>query len=470
MGEFTGRASEARPPTDRAGLSNIVALGAVSSDAISSTAYGPEQILVELLPAAGLAAFALLLPITAAVVLILVFVAASYRQVLKVYARTGGAYLVARDNFGPRVAQLSAAALLFDYVAAVALQCAAGTMAVASAMPALGPYHLLIAMCVVIIICCINVLGWRRPGRVSAISTFSFVALIALTIVIGFFRWIFVGLPAYEPSHIVGAVPVHHAQGLVMGATILVMLRAFANGTSSLTGIEAVSDSADVFREPKGRNAGRALTLMACTLGILLLGVAWLASATHATPYLNEYPSMLSQVVQAVFGRGLLGNLLYLLVMAATAAILFAGAHTGVSRFSALASFVVKDQAPQSPTNGGDREVLAGAAVLAVLSIILLWLTAGSVDALVLIYTIPVFTAFSMTGYAMTKHHRTHRELGWRRNLAISLVAGILSSIVVLILAVTKLTEGGWFAILVFLVLVPVLILLNRGAAPQRSP
>ncbi len=449
-----------------AGLSNPVALGAVSPNAISSIAYGPEQILLELLPMAGLAAFALLLPITIVVVVILVFVAASYGQVVKVYARAGGAYLVARDNFGPRGAQVAAAALLIDYVATVALQCAAGTVAVASAVPALGPHHLEIAIGVVLALCSINVLGWRRPGPVSAIITYLFVALIALTIVTGSVREILWGLPVYDPLHIVGAVPVHQGSGLVMGATVLVVLRAFANGGSSLTGVESVADAADVFREPKGLNAGRVLTVIAVILGFLLLGVAWLAHATHATPYIDEYPSMLSQVVRVVFGGGSLGNMLYLSVMAATAAILLAGANTGIHRFSALASFVVKNQAlPQPPTNRVDRGVLAGGIVLAALSIILLLLTGGSVNALVLIYAIPVFTAFSLSGYAMTKHHGTHREPGWLRHLAVSLAAAILSSIVVAIFVVTKFTEGAWFVIFEFLVLLPVLILRNRGSA-----
>ncbi|MBV8863599.1 MAG: amino acid permease, partial [Mycobacterium sp.] len=312
----------------------------------------------------------------------------------------------------------------------------------------------------------INVLGWRRPGPVSAIITYLFVALIALTIVTGSVREVLSGLPVYQPLHYAGAVPVHQGNGLVMGATVLVVLRAFANGGSSLTGVEAAADTADVFREPKGLNAGRALTVMAVVLGLLLLGVAWLAHATHAAPYIHEYPSVLSQVVRAVFGRGPLGRLLYLLVMAATAAILLAGANTGVHRFSALASVVFKNQAlPQPPTNRVDRGVLVSGIVLATLSIILLLLTEGFVTFLLPIYAIPVFVAFAMTGYAMTKHHSTHRERGWSHKLAISLIAGILSSIVVAIFAVTKFVEGAWFVIFVFLVLVPVLILLNRRRA-----
>jgi amino acid transporter len=447
------------PPTQPAGLSNPVALGAISPDAISSTAYGTEQMLIELLPGAGMAAFVLLLPITAVMLLILVFVAASYRQVVTTYGRAGGAYLVVRDNFGPRVAQVARAAMLIDYVTTVAVQCAAGTVAVASAVPALGPYRLVIAVGAVLVMCLAKLLGLRRPGRISAIATYSFVAMITLMIVTGVVRKIFAGLPMYSPSYISGAMPVHQGGGLVMGATILIVLRAFANGGSSLTGIEAIPETGGVFREPQGLNARRALTAAACIMGLFMIGVAWLAYATHATPFVDGYPSMLSEIARAVFGNGLVGNILYFLVQAATAAILFAGANTSFNGFPGLAGFVAKD----------DRlQVFVGSIVLALLSVVLLFLTAGQVNALVPLYAISVFVVFAMAGYSMTKHHFARRERGWGPHLLISLTAGILSSIVALIFAVTKFTEGSWLIVFVFLVLVPVLILLQRSATDGR--
>jgi amino acid transporter len=290
-------------------LSNTVALGALSPDAISSTAYGPEQIMIELLPAAGLAAFVLLLPIIGVILLILVLVAASYRQVVMAYTRAGGSYIVARENFGPRVAQIAAAALLIDYVVTVAIQCAAGTVAVVSAIPLLGPYSVEISVATVLIFCYANLRGLREAGRTFAVPTYAFVIMLTLMIVTGVVREIFWGLPKYDPQHIVGAVPVHHGSGLVMGATILVVLRAFANGGSSLTGVEAISNTVNLFRKPQGLNARRVLTTMAWILGLLLAGVTWLAYATHATPYLVGYPSMLSEIARAVFGHGVIGNI-----------------------------------------------------------------------------------------------------------------------------------------------------------------
>jgi amino acid transporter len=452
-------------------LSNPVALGALSPDAISSTAYGPEQIMVELLPRAGMASFVLLLPIIGVILFILLLVSASYRGVVSTYTRTGGAYMVARDNFGPRIAQIAAAALLIDYVVTCAVQPAAGTVALCSAIPLLHPYHLEITIGVLVLICIANLRGLRQSGRLFAITTYAFVAMITLTIVTGVIREIFWGLPKYDPAHIVGAVPVHQGNGLVMGATALVVLRAFANGGTSLTGVEAISNTVNVFREPQGVNARRVLTVMACILGFLLAGVAWLAVATHATPYLDEYPSMLSEITRAVFGSGVLGNVLYFLVQASSAAILFTGANTGFNGFPALASFVAEDRfLPRPLTKRGHRLVFSnGIITLTALAIALLLVTRASVNALVPFFAIGVFTAFAMAGFGMAKHHYTLRDRGWRRKMVVNSSAGVMSTIVVGIFVVAKFTEGAWLVVVVFPILVYGLIRLNRQYSAEAS-
>ena len=452
-------------------LSNPVALGALSPDAISSTAYGPEQVMIELLPRAGMAAFVLLLPIIGVILFILVLVSASYRGVVTAYTRAGGSYMVARENFGPRVAQIAAAALLIDYVVTAAVQPAAGTVALCSAIPALHPYHLEITIGVLVLICLANLRGLRQSGRTFAITTYAFVAMITLTIVTGLIREAFWGLPKYDPAHIVGAVPIHQGNGLVMGATVLVVLRAFANGGTSLTGVEAISNTVNVFREPQGFNARRVLTVMACILGFLLAGVAWLAYATHATPYLDEYPSMLSEITRAVFGKGLLGNILYFLVQASSAAILFTGANTGFNGFPALASFVAEDRfLPRPLTKRGHRLVFSnGIITLTALAVALLLVTRASVNALVPFFAIGVFTAFAMAGFGMTKHHLTRRERGWRRKAVVNFAAGFMSAIVVGIFVVAKFTEGAWLVVVVFPVLVYGLIRLNRQYRAEAS-
>lgn len=445
-------------------LSNPVALGALSPDAISSTAYGPEQILVELLPHAGLAAFVLLLPVTGVILFILVLVAASYRQVVMAYTRAGGSYVVARENFGPRVAQVAAAALLIDYVVTVAVQTAAGTVAVVSAVPALGPYSREITIGVVLLMCYANLRGLREAGRGFAAATYSFVTMMTLLIVVGVIRSLVWGLPTYDPQRIAGGVQVQQGSGLVAGATVLVLLRAFANGGSSLTGVEAISNTVNVFEKPQGVNARRVLTTMACVLGFLLAGLSYLAYVTHATPYVSECPSMLSEVARTVFGHGLLGQILFLLLQVSTAAILFTGGNTSFNGFPALASFVAEDRfLPRQLMKRGYRLVFSnGIMMLTALSVLLLVATGGSVGALVPFYAIGVFTGFSMAGYGMTKHHLTHREPGWRKRMAINLSAGILSTIVVGIFAVAKFTEGAWLVVVVFPLLVLALTRLNR--------
>jgi amino acid transporter len=452
-------------------LSNPVALGALSPDAISSTAYGPEQVMIELLPRAGMAAFALLLPIIGVILFILLLVSASYRGVVMTYARAGGSYMVARDNFGPRWAQVAAAALLIDYVVTAAVQPAAGTVALCSAIRVLHPYHLEITIGVLILICIANLRGQRQSGRTFAITTYSFVIMITLTIVIGIFREIFWGLPKYNPEHIVGAVPVHQGGGLVMGATVLVVLRAFANGGTSLTGVEAISNTVNVFRAPQGYNARRVLTMMALILGFLLAGVSWLAFVTHATPYVDEYPSMLSEIARAVFGQGLIGNVLYFLVQASSAAILFTGANTGFNGFPALASFVAEDRfLPRPLTKRGHRLVFSnGIITLTVLAVALLLVTRASVNALVPFFAIGVFTAFAMAGFGMARHHYTHRGHGWHRKVLVNMSAGIMSAIVVGIFVVAKFTEGAWLVVVVFPILVYGLIRLNQQYSAEAS-
>src|SRR5580693_6512249 len=445
-------------------LSNPVALGALSPDAISSTAYGPEQIMVELLPAAGMAAFVLLLPLIGVILLILVLVTASYRQVVMTYTRAGGSYIVARENFGPRVAQIAAAALLIDYVVTVAIQCAAGTVAVASALPVLGPYSLEITVGAVLIFCFANLRGLREAGRTFAVPTYWFIAMLTLMVVVGVVREAFGGLPTYDPAHLDGAVPVHQGSGLVMGATILVVLRAFANGGSSLTGVEAISNTVNVFRKPQSINARRVLTAMACILGFLLAGVGYLTYATHAAPYLDEYPSVLSQVASAVFGNGVIGDGMYILVQVSTAAILYTGANTSFNGFPALASFVADDRfLPRQLMTRGYRLVFSnGIIALTALSVVLLVVTGGSVNALVPFYAIGVFTGFSMAGYGMSKYHLTHRESGWQSKLVINFSAAVLSTVVVGIFAVAKFTEGAWLVVVVFPSVVVAPIRLNQ--------
>ena len=445
-------------------LSKTLALGVLAPDCISSSAYGTEEILIELLPFAALGAFTLVLPITGVVLAILLLLTLSYREVVSVYTRAGGSYVVARENFGPKIAQVAAVALLIDYVVTVAVQTAAGTVAVVSAIPLLGPYSLEITVGVVIILGYGNLRGIKEAGRAFAFPTYFFTVAMGSVIVVGLVKAATGTLPRIDPTHLHGAVAVAHQNGFVMGATLLVLLRAFANGGSSLTGLEAISNGVGAFRSPQGPNARRAMVIMASILAFLVSGVSLLAYFTHATPYTVGYPSVISQETRLVFGAGLLGHVLYGVVQTATALILYTGANTSFNGFPFLASFVADDAfLPRQLRRRGHRLVFSNAIiVLAVVAVALLVVTRAQVNALVPFYAIGVFTGFTMAGFGMARHFQQEHARGWRRKVAINAAAGSASLIVVLIFAVVKFTEGAWAVVLLFPILVFALIRLNR--------
>ncbi len=448
-------------------LSKPLALGVLSPDGISSSAYGTEEILIELLPYFGLAAFTLILPMTLVVLFVLALVVLSYREIVMVYIRPGGSYVVARQNFGPRVAQVCAVALLIDYVVTVAVQTAAGTAAIAS-IPALsfvGPYRLEITIGVILLMCFGNLRGLKEAGRAFAIPTYLFTGSVFAVIVVGLVREVTGHLPSYDVHALPGTVGIASGtNNLVLGATVFTFLRAFANGGASLTGIEAVSDAVGAFRPPEGRNARQVLVTEGLILGVLVAGISWMAHATHATPRNSGYPTVLAQEAQAVFGHTVVGQVLFYIVQVATALILYTGANTSFNGFPFLASYVAGDAfLPRWLLKRGHRLVFSNAIILlTIISIALLIVRGPNVNSLVPLYAIGVFTAFAMAGFGMAKYHHTRKEPGWRRRMAINASAGVLTAIVVAIFAIVKFTEGAWIVVVLFAVLVPALIRLNR--------
>ena len=453
-------------------LSKVLALGVLAPDGISSSAYGTEEILIELLKG-GLAitAFTLILPITGVVLFVMALVVLSYREVVTVYTRAGGSYVVARDNFGPRVAQIAAVALLIDYVVTVAVQVAAGTAAVASALPGIPVLSnpdviTIISICIVIVMCYGNLRGIREAGRAFAVPTYLFSAVMILTIVTGLAREAFgtLGHYAYPRHGLYGIGVAHNYNALISFGLIFVLLRAFANGGSSLTGIEAVSNAVSAFKPPEGINARKVLVTEGVILGSLVAGISWLAHVTHAAPFVTGVPTVISQEARIVFGRTLFGNFMYLLVQAATALILYTGGNTSFNGFPFLANFVAEDAfLPRWLTKRGHRLVFSnGIVVLAVLSCALLAAVGANVNSLVPFYAIGVFTAFTLAGFGMAKYHHTHKEAHWQRKLVINFSAGVTSLIVVAIFVLVKFTEGAWLVVILFAIGVPALIRLNR--------
>jgi len=452
-------------------LSKPLALGVLSPDGISSSAYGTEEILIALLPAVGLAAFSLILPMTLVILFVMVLVLLSYREIVMVYIRPGGSYVVARENFGPRIAQVCAVALLIDYIVTVAIQTAAGTAAVASAFPSIGPYKLEITVGVVLLMCFGNLRGLKEAGRSFAVPTYLFAGSVILMIFVGLIREIFGDL--HHVHHYTGPAYAygHSTEGLISFAMIFILLKAFANGGASLTGIEAVSDSVGAFRPPEGVNARRVLMIEGAILGTLVAGISWLAHVAHATPYKSGYPTVLAQEADVVFGHTFIGRALFFLVQAATALILYTGGNTSFNGFPFLTSYVAGDSfLPRWLLKRGHRLVFSnGIIVLAIGSLSLLLIRGADVNSLVPLYAIGVFTAFSMAGFGMARYQRKHRTPGWRRRMIINFSAGVLTAIVVAIFAIVKFAEGAWLVLVLFAVLVPALIRLNRQYAAESE-
>ena len=443
-------------------LSKRLALGVLSSDCISSSAYGTEEMLIALLPAFGLAAFTILLPLTGVVLAVLLIVTLSYRDVVSIYTQTGGSYVVARENFGPVVAQIAAVALMLDYIVTVAVQTAAGTAALASAVPSLNRWLLEISIVVVAILFYGNLRGIREAGRTFAFPTYFFAGSLLVVIVAGVIREIMGDLPHVPVAS--GAYPVGHGEAVLGMGAVYVLLRAFANGGSSLTGLEAVSNGVSVFKKPEGRNARKTLVAMSAILGTLVLGVSWLAHETHATPYVVGTPTVISQVTKAALGNSVVGHIGFFVVQLATMLILWTGANTPFSGFPFLASFVAGDRfLPRQLTRRGHRLAFSnGIIVLAGASLVLLIGTDAKVNNLVAFYAIGVFTGFTLAGLGMARYFSVRKQGKWRRKVALNTASGIVSAVVVVVFAVVKFTEGAWLVVILFPIGVLALIRLNR--------
>jgi amino acid transporter len=434
-------------------LANPVAIGVLAPDMISSSAYGTEEMLRIMVPIIGIGAFSLVIPITLAILAVMFFVMFSYLQVIGVYTRIGGSYVVARDNFGPKIAQVAAVALLIDYTVTVAVQTSAGTAAITSAYKTLIPYTVPITVGVTLLMLFANLRGIREAGSFFAIPTYFYVASLSLMVVTGLVKAALGGLHAHGlPSATQLGYPIGHPnQSWLMGLGVFYVLKAFANGGVSLTGMEAVSDGISSFRAPVARNGRKALVTMCLILGFLVLGTSVLAHLTHAVPYAAGTPTVLSQEVQDVLGSSWIGQVLFYVVQAATVLILFTGGNTSFNGFPYLASFVAGDSfLPRQLTKRGHRLAFSnGIFVLAVVAIALIIAFQARLDALVGLYAVGVFTGFTFAGFGMVKHNLRMRERRWKLGVVVNAFSGALSLTVVGILLVTKFTEGAWIVAVV---------------------
>ena len=446
-------------------LGNATALAVLSSDVMSSSAYATEQILYILVPVAGAVAFSLVTPITLAIITVLAFVTACYREVVRSYPKAGGSYVVARENFGPGVAQIAGAALLISYTITVSVSVSAGTAAIVSAVPSLASLTVPLSVAFIVLLAYGNLRGIREAGRAFAVPTYFFIANMALLIGLGLLKWATGSLHAHA-HETAGALHSGHASGsgLLMGVAIFYVLQAFANGGSAMTGTEAISNGVSIFREPQPDNARKTLVMMSTILGSMFLGVSLLAGVTHAVPFASGTPTVVSQIGKFVYGTGSLPSVLYFALQAATALILILAANTSFTGFPFLVSFVAQDAfLPRQLTRRGHRLVFSnGIILLTVAAIGLVVATGAKVALLIPMYAIGVFTGFTMAGFGMVKHHLTLREPGWRVRVVINGVAGVVCLAVAVIFAVTEFTRGAWLVMVALPLIIVTLVRLNR--------
>jgi amino acid transporter len=442
-------------------IGKLVGLAVFASDALSSTAYATQEILV-ILALAGTAAFGHAFPISIAIVALLAIVTLSYEQTIHAYPGGGGAYIVARDNLGEAPAQTAGAALLTDYVLTVAVSVSSGVAQIVSAFPALFPYRVLLAVGLVVFIMIMNLRGVKESGAAFAIPAYFFLVMIFVAVGVGFFRYMTGTLGAVidpPPTEVVGAT---------QAVTLFLLLRAFAGGTSALTGVEAISNGITAFKEPRSRNAGITLIWMSAILGTLMLGITLLAGHIGAIP--SERETVISQLARTAFGGR---DILYLGVIAGTAVILILAANTSFADFPRLSALHAGDGfLPRQLTYRGSRLVYSrGIIALGIIASLLIVFFGASVNALIPLYAIGVFLSFTLSQAGMARrwwkvgHMAAGQEIkergstlryepGWELKMVINGFGSACTAVVTAVFAVTKFMDGAW----IIVVLVPTLV------------
>jgi amino acid transporter len=441
-------------------LNNPIALAVFASDALSSVAYATEEMLAVVLPVAAAAAYGLLMPLSGGIVLVLVILILSYRQTIKAYPTAGGAYMVTRDNFGLLPAQVAGVALLTDYVLTVAVSVSAGVAAMYSAVPALFPHRVGLACGFVILLAWMNLRGVRQSGRVLAVPTYGFVLGIVTLILIGAVRMASGQLHPMPPS--AGTAPVSSPAGVV---TMFLLLHAFASGSTAMTGVEAISNGVSAFKRVEWVNARRVLVTLGVVLATMFLGISFLASRLH--PVIDEHETVVSQLARAILGTGTVGRIGFFFIQAMTMAVLVLAANTSFADFPRLANFHAADHfLPVPLTRCGRRLVFSnGIVTLAAASIALVVMFQAQVDRLIQLYVVGVFLSFTMSQAGMARHHVRLRERGWKTGLAINGLGAVATSIVLVVIAVTKFVHGAWAIILLIPILVTVFVRINHHYA-----
>jgi amino acid transporter len=433
-------------------LPKWLALPIFASDPLSSVAYATEAALVVLIAASAGSAH-VVFPVALAIASLLAIVVLSYRQTVKVYESSGGAYVVAKENLGRIPSLVAAAALLTDYVLTVAVSVAAGVLALTSAVSSLRGHELMLSLACVLLIAIANLRGVKEAGILFALPTYGFVASI--------FALVGVGLARCADGTCPQATAPHPLASGVGAVTAFVVLRAFASGSTALTGVEAIANGVNAFRKPHGRNAATTLAVLGTIAIAMFVGVSWLAVHVHARPTTTGTPSVLSEIARAVFPSSSALGFMYWAVQTLTLAVLVLAANTSYQGFPRLAALLARDRFfARQFTNLGDRLVFSnGIIVLTAVAMALLWVYDASVDSLIHLYVIGVFTAFTLSQVGMVRYWLRTREPGWRHKIIINAIGATATGVVTLVVVWTKFAEGAWLVT----VAVPLLVLSFLG-------
>ena len=428
-------------------LPKLIALPVFSSDALSSVAYATQEIVL-VLGLAGAAALHLVTPISFGVALLLAMVVVSYRQTVRAYPNGGGAYIVARENLGTLPGLLAASSLLIDYVLTVSVSVVAGVDAITSAAPSLDPAKVEIAGLFVLFVALANLRGIKESGTFFAIPTYGFILSIFALLVTGFVKCLG-GCPLAA-----SATTRIHAEGAL---TLLLILRAFAAGTTALTGVEAISNGVPAFRYPQSKNAANTLAIMGTISISMFLGISLLAHFTHVVYTEHSAQTVVAQIASAVFGDGPP----FYVIQIMTAAILILAANTAFADFPRLSSILARDRfVPRQFMNRGDRLVYSnGIVILSVLATILIWIFKADLNHLIQLYLVGVFVSFTLSQAGMVVHWRKVRESGWRRSAVINGLGAVMTGVVLCVVIATKFTRGAWIVVTA----IPILILIMRA-------
>ena len=450
-------------------LSKTKALAIFSSDNISSSAYATEE-MMRILVLAGVGAISFTMPLTITICVVLAIVATSYWQTIRAYPNGASSYLVASDNLGSTAGLIAGAALLIDYTLTVAVSVSAAVAAITSVIPELFPERVLLAVGIVLLLMLGNLRGVRESGTIFMAPTYLYIVAILAMVGIGVFRSATGGLPDYTPPAEWLAA---ESGGEALG--ILLLLRAFSSGAAALTGVEAISDGVPAFKPPEWKNARITLLWAAAIFAALFLGISYMASTIGVIPDPHEEQTVLSQMARLVVGDGVF----FIVIQIATVLVLALAANTAFADFPRLSSFLARDSfMPRQFAFRGERLAFTtGIIALSGLAILLLVVFDASVTALIPLYTLGVFLAFTLSQSSMVRRWWQRREDGWRRGLVINGVGAITTGVIALIVVESKFLSGAWMVVIA----IPLLVLLmlairghyrsvERGLALARIP